>query len=110
MSRFRWLMLALTAATSLSAQTEPQAGQWKTWVISSGGAFRLPAPPNAAQTAVESQWVKECAAARTPAVLAQVRFWDSGAPGYRWMQLAQQLAVSEGLATPLQTRALSLVR
>ena len=41
--------------------------------------------------------------------MAQVRFWDSGAPGYRWMQLAQQLAVSEGLATPLQTRALSLV-
>ncbi len=109
MNRFRWWMLALTAATSLSAQTEPQAGQWKTWVISSGGAFRLPAPPNAAETAVENQWVKECAAGRTPAVLAQVRFWDSGAPGYRWMQLAQQLAVSEGLATPLQTRALSLV-
>jgi membrane-associated phospholipid phosphatase len=109
MNRFRWLMLALTTAASLSAQIEPQAGQWKTWVISSGGAFRLPAPPNAAQTAVENQWVKECAAARTPAVLAQVRFWDSGAPGYRWMQLAQQLAVSEGLAAPLQTRALSLV-
>lgn len=109
MNRLRWLMLVLTAATSLMAQTEPQAGQWKTWVISSGGAFRLPAPPNAAQTAVENQWVKECAAARTQAVLAQVRFWDSGAPGYRWMQLAQQLAVSEGLAAPLQTRALSLV-
>jgi membrane-associated phospholipid phosphatase len=102
-------MLALIAAASLPAQTEPQAGQWKTWVISSGSAFRLPAPPNAAQTAVENQWVKECAAGRTPAVLAQVRFWDSGAPGYRWMQLAQQLAVSEGLAAPLQTRALSLV-
>jgi membrane-associated phospholipid phosphatase len=109
MNRFGWLMLALTAAASLSAQTEPRAGQWKTWVISSGGAFRLPAPPDAAETAVENQWVKECAAGRTPAVLAQVRFWDSGAPGYRWMQLAQQLAVSEGLATPLQTRALSLV-
>jgi membrane-associated phospholipid phosphatase len=102
-------MLALITAASLSAQIEPQAGQWKTWVISSGSAFRLPAPPNAAQTAVENQWVKECSTNRTPAVLAQVRFWDSGAPGYRWMQLAQQLAVSEGLPAPLQTRALSLV-
>jgi membrane-associated phospholipid phosphatase len=102
-------MLALITAASLSAQIEPQAGQWKTWVISSGSAFRLPAPPNAAQTAVENQWVKECSTNRTQAVLAQVRFWDSGAPGYRWMQLAQQLAVSEGLPAPLQTRALSLV-
>ncbi len=109
MNRLRWLMVALTTATSLLAQVEPQAGQWKTWVIPSGGVFRLPAPPNAAQTAVENQWVKECAAGRTQAVLAQVRFWDSGAPGYRWMQLAQQLAVSQGLAAPLQTRALSLV-
>jgi membrane-associated phospholipid phosphatase len=109
MRKFRWLMMALITAASLSAQIEPQAGQWKTWVISSGSAFRLPAPPNAAQTAVENQWVKECSTNRTPAVLAQVRFWDSGAPGYRWMQLAQQLAVSEGLPAPLQTRALSMV-
>jgi hypothetical protein len=36
-------------------------------------------------------------------------FWDSGAPGYRWMHLTEQLAVSKGLAAPLQTRALALV-
>jgi membrane-associated phospholipid phosphatase len=99
----------LALAGSLSAQVEPTAGRWKTWILTSGREFRLPAPPDAAATAIELQWVKECASARNDASLAQVHFWDAGAPGYRWMQLTEQLAVSEGLSTPLQTRALSLV-
>jgi membrane-associated phospholipid phosphatase len=99
----------MAMAGSLLAQVEPQAGQWKTWILTSGSALRLPAPPDAATTAIELQWVKECANARNRAALAQIHFWDAGAPGYRWMQLTEQLAVSEGLPTPLQTRALSLV-
>lgn len=99
----------LGLASSLSAQVEPHAGQWKTWIISSGSAVRLPPPPDAAATAIELQWVKVCAAARKQAALTQIHFWDAGAPGYRWMQLTEQLAVSEGLPAPLQTRALSLV-
>jgi hypothetical protein len=78
-------------------------------VIPSGAAYRLPAPPDATGTTQEIQWLKDSAANRTPAALAQIRFWDAGAPGYRWMQLTQQLAISEGLPTPMQTRALALV-
>ncbi len=37
----------------LSAQLEPHAGQWKTWVIASGSAVRLPAPPDGAGTPAE---------------------------------------------------------
>ena len=88
------LISGLALASTLSAQVEPRAGQWKTWVIASGSALRLPAPPDVAGTAAEIQWVKSCVAARTQANLAQVRFWDAGAPGYRWMQLTEQLAVS----------------
>ena len=110
MSKINLVITGLLAlAGSLSAQTEPHAGQWKTWVISSGSSLRLPAPPDAAATAVEIQWVKVCANARNQAALAQIHYWDSGAPGYRWMQLTEQLAVSAGISTPLQTRALSLV-
>src|SRR5437868_4636859 len=80
MHQFMWLIAGLSLACNLPAQVEPNAGQWKTWIIASGSAVRLPPPPDAA-----------------------------GATGYRWMQLAEQLVVSEGLSTPLQTRALSLV-
>ena len=99
----------MALALGLHAQTEPGAGQWKTWVISSGSEFRLPAPPDATATAAEIQSLQGSASSLTPDELAQIHFWDAGAPGYRWMELTEQLAVSEGLATPLQTRAISLV-
>ena len=103
------LITVLVLAGDLSAQVEPHAGQWKTWTIASGSALRLPPPPDAANTAAEIAWIKEYAAKRDQAALAQVHFWDAGDPGYRWMQLAEQLAISEGLPAPMQTRALSLV-
>ncbi|HEY1497440.1 MAG TPA: phosphatase PAP2 family protein, partial [Candidatus Solibacter sp.] len=109
MFKFASLIGWLALAGTLSAQVEPHAGQWKTWVIASGSAMRLPAPPDAAGTAAEIAWVKACVAARNQADLAEIRFWDAGAPGYRWMELTEQLVVSEGLPTPMQTRALSLV-
>src|ERR1700730_17416106 len=61
------LITGLALAGNLSAQVEPQAGQWKTWVIPSGSALRLPAPPDAADTAAEIQWLKDSAAARNQA-------------------------------------------
>jgi membrane-associated phospholipid phosphatase len=95
--------------SNLMAQVEPGAGKWKTWVIPSGAAFRLPAPPDGEIAAAELRWVKECVSRRDQAALAAIHYWDAGSPAYRWMQLAQQQAVSAGLPTPLQTRALALV-
>ena len=103
-----FLFVSATAG-SLMAQVEPGAGKWKTWAIPSGNALRLAAPPDSLVTARELQWVKDCISQRDQATLAQIDYWDAGSPGYRWMQLAQQLVVSVGLPAPLQTRALALV-
>lgn len=102
-------LLGTSMMCTLMAQVEPSAGKWKTWVIPSGSALRLPAPPDGEITATELQWVKECVSQRDQATLAAIHFWDAGSPGYRWMQLAQQSAVNAGLPAPLQTRALALV-
>jgi len=80
MRKFMSLMAVLTLACNMSAQVERNAGQWKTWIIASGSALRLPAPPDANGTAAEIQWVKECSANRSQAALAQVHFWDTVAP------------------------------
>ena len=109
MFRTRVSLAAILAGCTLFAQTEPKAGQWKPLVIQNGAAYRLPPPPDAAATAAELKWVKDCVAGRDAAALARIRFWDAGAPGYRWMQLTQQMVVTKGLAAPLQTRALALV-
>ena len=53
-----WRRLLLTVAFmtltlplyAQNARIEPSAGQWKTWVISSGKDFRVPPPPDATAT------------------------------------------------------------
>src|SRR5215472_2256549 len=93
----------------LAAQVEPGAGTWQTWIIASGSALRLPPPPDDQTTATELSAIEQYVSQRDQTALTNIRYWDAGSPGYRWMLLAEQYAVSEGLATPLQTRALALV-
>src|SRR5215469_9245353 len=67
----RWalaLMLSLSCSTS-RAQVEPQAGNWKTWVLTGGNQLRLPPPPNEAETRAEIAQLKEIAKYRDAAVL-----------------------------------------
>ncbi len=109
MRRISSYLIAVSLVGSLYAQVEPHASQWKTWVIPSGSAMRLPAPPAADVTATELQWVKESASLRNSAALSQIQYWDAGAPAYRWMQVALQAVQGASLPTPLQTRALALV-
>src|SRR5215469_14501740 len=103
------LIVLLLAVLPVSAQVEPNAGHWKTWVIPSGSAMRLPAPPASDVTATELQWVKDCVNRRDQTTLNSIHYWDAGAPSYRWMQLALQYVVNSSLAGPQQTRALALV-
>jgi|SRR5579871_174389 len=105
----RKLITLLVIVWPLAAQVELGAGKWKTWVIPSGSAMRLPAPPASDVTATELQWVKDCVNRRDQATLNGIQYWDAGAPAYRWMQLAVQYVVNSSLAGPQQTRALALV-
>src|SRR5579864_5803325 len=73
-------LIGLSLVGSLYGQVEPGAGQWKTWVIPSGSAMRLPAPPASDVTATELQWVKESASLRDPAKLSEIHYWDAGSP------------------------------
>jgi membrane-associated phospholipid phosphatase len=103
------LIVLLIAVLPVSAQVEPNASHWKTWVIPSGSAMRLPAPPASDVTATELQWVKDCVNRRDQTTLNRIHYWDAGAPSYRWMQLALQYVVNSSLAGAQQTRALALV-
>ncbi len=85
------LVLCWLVAARGMAQIEPGAGAWKTWVIPSGAAYRLPPPPSAKATRAEARTLQQLAQQRDSAALRQIRYWDAGAPGYRWQAvLAQQ--------------------
>ncbi len=89
----KYLLAYGLAFVSLMAQplpqTEPGAGTWKTWVISSGRDFRVPPPPDAASTATELAWLKSLLEEyKGDADIArQIQYWDAGAPVYRWSDM-----------------------
>jgi membrane-associated phospholipid phosphatase len=98
--RFRVVLSLVVVALSFPAisiagdQIEPNAGGWRTWVISSGADYRAPAPPNPAQTEAEIRQMADLIAQNGAAEQAQIAFWDAGAPAYRWMDLINARAIA----------------
>jgi membrane-associated phospholipid phosphatase len=72
----------------LIAQVEPGAGKWKTWFISSGKEYRLPAPSS---TKSEISKLIKIQEEMDSATLAQIQYWNAGAPGYRWQAMIDKL-------------------
>ena len=71
----------LIFSSQVNGQLEPNAGKWKTWFITSGKDFRLPAPSsNKAEIAevISQQQNLDSAGWQ------QILYWNAGAPGYRW--------------------------
>jgi membrane-associated phospholipid phosphatase len=87
------LALALRAEQP-SGQIEPNAGEWKTWVISSGKDYRVPEPPNPAQTRAELRDLHELISHNTGEIAQQITYWDAGAPAYRWIDLIDARALA----------------
>ncbi len=98
--------LCVFIAVSASAQVEPQAGGWKTWVLSSGSQLRLPPPPAAS---TELQAVRSAMAGADANALARVAYWDAGSPAYQWIAAASNQLVTRNIGGPASTRALALV-
>jgi membrane-associated phospholipid phosphatase len=96
-------------AASAAAQIEPNAGQWKTWVLTSGNEFRLPAPPGQDKSKEEIQVLEKLADQRDAAALDLIKFWDAGAPSYQWNQITLSEIKKFGVGTPRGERALALV-
>jgi membrane-associated phospholipid phosphatase len=86
-------------AQTVTQRIEPTAGNWKTWVLSSGHEFRVPPPPDAATTQGELAWVKGAVSLQDPRIADQVQFWDAGSPGYRWIDNLINRSLAESLGT-----------
>jgi hypothetical protein len=96
----------LLYALPLCAQSiEPNAGSWKTWVISSGKEFRVAPPPDSATTRNELAWIRDVALTTTNKSLQDsVVFWSAGAPAYRWIELLNNRGVRGASLTPYAVR------
>ncbi len=81
------MALNTTHAPEGPAQIEPEAGTWHTWVLHSGDALRLPAPPNNTVTRKEIGELKALVGKRDDQTLDRIAFWNTGAPVYRWNEI-----------------------
>ena len=94
MKKYSIIIAVFLIVVQLHAQVEPAAGTWKTWFISSGKDYRLPAPTSYKNEIAEALSVQQNldATARQ-----QIIFWNAGAPGYRWQEMMNKLwAVDTG--------------
>jgi hypothetical protein len=108
--RFASVVLLL-AQMPLAAQMEPNAGTWKTWVLTSGRELRVQAPPSGDQTAAELAWLKSYVAATRPSAepMRQMRFWTAGPPAYRWVEQMLNLIETRGFSNPKNARNFALL-
>ena len=92
-----------------SDQIEPNAGNWRTWVISSGRDYRVPQPPNPADTQDELRSLADLISQNDEQVRQQIAFWDAGAPAYRWIDLISSRILAGTATTAFPHRVYTYV-
>ena len=88
------LLVLILWANTLNAQVEPNAGNWKTWFISSGKDYRLPSPTfnkNEIAEVIAIQQKLDLQAKQN------IEFWNAGSPSYRWQDLISKIWQSDAL-------------
>ena len=88
---------------------EPTAGTWQTWVIDSGASYRVAAPPTIPETRAELSALKALIQQNDAAARQQIKYWDAGSPGYRWIDLINARFAAGTLATPFPHRVWTYV-
>ena len=81
-------VIILFLAANLHAQTEPFAGNWKTWFISSGKDYRLPAPASFKDEIAQVLSVQKNL---DQAQWQKIQYWNEGSPGYHWQNMMMQI-------------------
>jgi membrane-associated phospholipid phosphatase len=100
---------AASHAPVRSGGIEPGAGTWPTWVIGAAHTLRRPPPPAPAVSEAEAADLRTLAGRRDGAVRDRIAFWDTGAPSYRWNELAVAESLRRHQYTNVAARNLALL-
>src|SRR5207237_9199302 len=91
--------LPLPLQVQADGSIEPNAGNWRTWVISSGRDYRVPPPRGHAETQAELRALADLVSHNDAQAQQQIAFWDAGAPAYRWIELLNARTLAGGTST-----------
>jgi membrane-associated phospholipid phosphatase len=89
---------------------DPLAGTWRTWIISSGSAFRpLPPPlPGTSHFTSDLAELQQLSVSRTAGQADTARYWATEAPSSRWEVFMDTEIASHNLGPMHASRALAL--
>ena len=68
-----------------------EAAKWKTRLLDNPEQMALAAPPPDAQSKAELQTIKQNMGKLDEKKISEIKYWDVGAPSYRWNQIAPRL-------------------
>lgn len=90
---------------------EPDAGKWRTWVLSSSSAVRVPPPPRSGseQARADDEGLSAAVEQRTTADEAMVKRWDRSPPAAPWLERAMNYVSQRPKDPPAASRAYALV-
>jgi membrane-associated phospholipid phosphatase len=98
---FLSVAIVLTTFAGFS-QTHPlpiasgyEAATWKPLFLDRAETIRTAPPPDAAATKKELQQIRKKRAAVTDVDVEAIRYWNAGAPSYRWNQIGPQLSAQK---------------
>jgi membrane-associated phospholipid phosphatase len=97
-----------TPARRVAVPFDALAGTWRTWVIPSGSAFRLPPHPLPGTPAFQASMAELRALAaggRTIAQMDRARYWATEAPTARWELFVEEELVHRRWSVPRSARA-----
>jgi membrane-associated phospholipid phosphatase len=77
--------------TCFSQAANYEASNWKTMLLNNPQGLNIVAPPGSAATKAELKNIKQRMDVLTQQELAQIQYWNAGAPAYRWNQVASRL-------------------
>ncbi len=84
-------MIATGQTSSPRPSSTYEAANWSMWLLDNPQLVIIEAPPSAAKTKLEIQLVKDRMSKLDTKKMEQIRYWNSGAPTYRWNQIAPAL-------------------
>jgi membrane-associated phospholipid phosphatase len=96
------ILATLTAIFSIAQNYE--AANWRVLLLDNPQQLTIAAPPAAAQSKTELQLIKQQGKPDEKAV-ARIKYWDAGAPSYRWNQIAIKLVTYDKTEILLRTPA-----
>jgi membrane-associated phospholipid phosphatase len=90
------LMIAITGVATPQTNSQHisvnyEAASWETKVLDNTHKISISAPPAALQSKAELQLIKQKTSKLDEKKLVSIKYWDAGAPAYRWNQIAPTL-------------------